>query len=43
MNEDDDLLSFSLRQAAANFTLKRGNRIFVRGHVRQARGDSRRN
>ena len=32
MNEDDDLLSFRLRQAATNFALKRGNRLFVRGH-----------
>src|SRR5207344_1435872 len=32
MNEDDDFLSFRLRQAATNFTLKRGNRLFVRGH-----------
>ena len=32
MNEDDDLLSFSLRQAVTNFTLKRGDRLFVRGH-----------
>jgi hypothetical protein len=32
MNEDDDLLWFSLRQAVKNFTLKRGNRRFVRGH-----------
>ena len=32
MNEDDDFLSFRLRQAVANFTLKRGNRLFVRGH-----------
>src|SRR5271157_4293800 len=37
MNEDDDLLSFSLRQATTNFTLKRGNRLLMRGHnIRRA-------
>ena len=32
MNEDDDFLSFSLRQAAANLALKRGDRLFVGGN-----------
>ena len=32
MNEDDDFLSFGLRQPATNFALKRGNGLFVRGH-----------
>ena len=35
--KDDDLLSFSLRQATTNFTLKRGNRLLMRGHdIRRA-------